>query len=64
MSTQFLTTKEVAERMRIMSTTVHKRLCEHGSFWSVMPVRAPNGRLLWPVDAIEALLKRREDVGT
>ena len=61
MSTQrFLTTKEVAERMRITSTTVHKRCCAHGDFWGVLPVKAPNGRLLWPVDAIQALLERHE----
>lgn len=59
---QFFTTKEVAERMRITSTTVHKRCCEHGDFWGVLPVKAPNGRLLWPVEAIRALLDRHETV--
>lgn len=57
---RFLTTKEVADRMRITSTTVHKRCCVHGDFWGVLPVRAHNGRLLWPADAIQALLDRPE----
>lgn len=57
---RFLTTKEVAERMRIAPTTVHKRCCAHGDFWGVLPVKAPNGRLLWPMEAIQALLDRHE----
>lgn len=61
MSTQrFFTTKEVAERMRITSNTVYQRCCVHGDFWGVLPVRGPNGRLLWPVEAIQALLDRHE----
>lgn len=56
---QYLTTREVATRMRIDPTTIHKRLHAHGDFWRVLPVRGPNGRLLWPVEAIEALLEQR-----
>lgn len=57
---QFLTTTEVAERMRITSATIHKRCHAHGNFWGVLPVRGPNKRLLWPTEAIQALLDRRE----
>lgn len=57
---QFLTTKEVAERMRITPATVHRRCYDHGNFWGVLPVRGPNKRLLWPTEAIQALLEQRE----
>ena len=56
----FLTTREVAEMMRITQGSVHKRCCAFGDFWGVFPVRAPNGRLLWPADDVRALLKRHE----
>lgn len=57
---RFLTTKEVAGLMRVAATTVHKRHCAFGDFWGVLPVKTPNGKLLWPADAIEALLGRHE----
>ncbi|UVE64758.1 helix-turn-helix domain-containing protein [Burkholderia pyrrocinia] len=59
-ATRFMTTKEVAERMRITPATVYKRCCDHGDFWGVLPVKGPNGRLLWPVEAIHGLLDRYE----
>jgi hypothetical protein len=57
---RFLTTKEVAERMRIASGTVYYRCSVFGDFWGVLPVKGPNGRLLWPMEAIQALLERHE----
>ena len=53
---RFLTTREVAEMMRVTQGTVHKRVSEFGDFWGVHPIKGPNGRLLWIANEICGLL--------
>jgi hypothetical protein len=55
---RFLTTREVAEMMRVTHGTVHKRVSAHGDFWGVQPIKGPNGRLLWTAEDIQALLNK------
>jgi hypothetical protein len=55
----YISTRELAGRMHITAGTVYQRLSAKGDFWGILPVRAHNGRLLWPSDAIQALLERR-----
>jgi hypothetical protein len=31
-------------------------LCRRGSYYGIRPAKLPNGRLLWPGDAVERLL--------
>ncbi len=57
---EFLTSREVAEMMRITLGTVHKRVSDFGDFWGVHPVKGPNGRLLWTASEIRALLDRED----
>ncbi|MPV65847.1 helix-turn-helix domain-containing protein [Burkholderia sp. BE17] len=61
-ASRFMTTKEVADCMRIAPATVYQRLCAKGDFWGVLPVKGLNGRLLWPIEAIHRLLDRNEVV--
>jgi hypothetical protein len=56
---EFLTSREVAEMMRITLGTVHKRVSDFGDFWGVHPVKGPNGRLLWTAGEIRALIDKR-----
>jgi hypothetical protein len=55
---RLLTTREVAEMMRVTQGTVHKRVSAHGDFWGVQPIKGPNGRLLWTADDIHRLLSK------
>jgi len=57
---EFLTSREVAKLMRIELGTVHKRISDFGDFWGVLPVKCPNGRLLWTASEIRALLDRED----
>lgn len=58
-SRQLLTTEELAERLSLRPQSIRKRLCVTGSYFSVRPVKLPNGRLLWPADSLEQLAEGR-----
>lgn len=47
--TPHVTTIELASRFGVKATTVHRNLCVKGHFMGLVPVKLPNGRLLWPV---------------
>lgn len=49
-------TDEFAAQLRITTQAVRKRFSQTGSFYGIRPLRLPNGRLLWPDDALEQLL--------
>ena len=50
-----LSTKELAVSLSVTAQSIHKRLCVTGTYWGLEPTRLPNGRLLWPADAVERL---------
>lgn len=50
-----MTTDEFAGKLGLKPATLRHRLCTEGTYFGVMPVKLPNGRLLWPADAIERL---------
>ncbi len=50
-----LTTEELAELLSIRPQSIRKRYCQTGAYFTLRPVKLPNGRLMWPADAIEKL---------
>ncbi|QDW50031.1 DNA-binding protein [Burkholderia sp. KBS0801] len=51
-----LTTEELAALLSIRPQSIRKRYCQTGAYFTVRPVKLPNGRLMWPADAIEKLV--------
>jgi hypothetical protein len=52
----YLTTDELAARIGVQPTSIHKRYSETGSYHGVVPKRLPSKRLAWPLDAVEQIL--------
>jgi hypothetical protein len=52
----YCNTDEFAAAMQVKATSVRVRLCQTGSYFGIKPEKLPNGRLLWPVDALEKFL--------
>ena len=50
-------TKELAALLNIKPQSIYKRLCVTRSYWGLTPTKLPNGRLLWPADAVLRLLR-------
>ena len=55
---EFLSTQDFAEKLLVTPGTVRQRLCRTQSYFGVKPLKGPNGRLLWPKEALDWLLKR------
>ncbi|RQR95308.1 DNA-binding protein [Burkholderia sp. Bp8994] len=50
-----ITTEELAALLSIRPQSIRKRYCQTGAYFTLRPVKLPNGRLMWPADAIEKL---------
>jgi hypothetical protein len=50
-----LTTEELAAQLTLRPQSIRKRYCQTGAYFCLRPVKMPNGRLMWPVDALEQL---------
>ncbi|KVQ16514.1 DNA-binding protein [Burkholderia ubonensis] len=50
-----ITTDELAELLSIRPQSIRKRYCQTGAYFSLRPVKMPNGRLMWPADALDKL---------
>lgn len=55
-----MTTNDFAKPFGIKGTSIHRRVCLTGSYFGVTPTKLPNGRLLWPDDAVEQLISQRQ----
>lgn len=53
------TTNEAAALLCLAPNTLRVNLCQRGEYFGVRPVKGPNRRLLWPADAIDALVTGR-----
>ncbi|MGO2332539.1 MULTISPECIES: hypothetical protein [Pseudoalteromonas] len=51
-----LTTELLANELHCKPNTIRTRLCKTGTFHGIKPIKLPSGRLLWPADAVQALL--------
>lgn len=56
-----LTTEEFATSLGLEAQSIRKRLCQTGSYYDIVPVKLPNGRLMWPINAIDSLLGTEGD---
>lgn len=50
-----ITTEELAALLSIRPQSIRKRYCQTGAYFSLRPVKMPNGRLMWPADALDKL---------
>lgn len=50
-----LTTEALAESLGIKPQSLRAALCRHQHYYGIRPIKLPNGRLLWPADAVERL---------
>lgn len=51
------TTAALAKRLGIQPQSIRAAICRKGDYYGVTPTRLPNGRLLWPDDAFEKLVR-------
>jgi len=58
---KFFSTDEFAGHFGVKAQTVRVNLCKHGHFLGIRPVKLPNRLLLWPADAVNALLSGSEN---
>ena len=56
---ELLTTDDLAVSIGIKPQSIRARLSRTGSYFSLRPRRMPNGRLLWPSDAVDRLTSYR-----
>jgi hypothetical protein len=49
-------TKQFAASLDLRQQSIRKRFCLTGSYFGIVPKKLPNGRLLWPSDAVIRLL--------
>lgn len=56
----FLTTEQFASLLALRPQSIRKRFNQTGSYFNVLPKKMPNGRLNWPHDSVEQLLKSKE----
>lgn len=55
-----MVTNQLAKAIGINATSIHRRFCLEGSYYGIKPTKLPNGRLLWPDDAVEQLISLRQ----
>ena len=51
----YLTTKLLARSLGIQPQSIRARYSKVGVYFGLKPLKCPNGRLLWPADAVERL---------
>ncbi len=51
-----LSTEDFATSIGLRPESIRVHLCRRGSYYGIRPAKLPNGRLLWPGDAVERLL--------
>lgn len=52
-----LTTTQFARALALEPQSIRKRLSQTGSYFGIRPSKLPNGKLRWPSDGAELLLK-------
>lgn len=55
-----ITTEELAVQVGIQPASIRSRVCRFGSYFGIEPTKLPNGRLLWPADALHRLTSAGE----
>ena len=52
-----LSTEDFATSIGLRPESIRVHLCRRGSYYGIRPAKLPNGRLLWPGDAVDRLIK-------
>jgi hypothetical protein len=52
---KLISTEELAERLALRAHSIRKRYYQTGAYFCLLPVKLPNGRLMWPADSVERL---------
>jgi hypothetical protein len=61
-SLERLSSSEFARALRIKVESLRSAVCRNGgTYYGIKPIRLPNGRLSWPADAVERLLRGGEE---
>ncbi len=55
--TSGLSTETFARAIGLRPDSIRVTLCRRGDYYGLTPAKLPNGRLLWPVDAVDRLIK-------
>lgn len=55
---KWLSTNEFAELFRVKGESVRRSLCVKGHYLGVVPIKPPNGRLLWPKSGATKILNK------
>ena len=50
-----MNTEQLAAALHLKPQSIRKRYCETGAYYCLRPTKLPNGRLLWPTDAVSQL---------
>ena len=50
-----MNTRQLAENIGIIPTSIHARFCRFGSYFGLVPEKLPNGQLIWPDDSVDRL---------
>ncbi len=58
-----ISTEELASQLRLKPQSLRAALCRDGHYFGLRPRKLPNGRLLWPADAVERLTSPRLAAG-
>ncbi len=53
----YLNTNELGRLFGVKGDSIRVHLCRRGSYFGLKPIKAPNGRLLWPADEAERVLR-------
>lgn len=51
-----LTTEQLAEQAQLKAQSLRAAFCRDGHWCGIRPIKLPNRRLLWPAEAVNALL--------
>jgi hypothetical protein len=52
-----LNTRELATRLGKQPHTLHASYCRNGHYFSLVPLKLPDGTLMWPDDSVDQLLE-------
>ena len=50
------TTEQLADQAKLKAQSLRAAFCRDGHWCGIRPVKLPNRRLLWPAEAVNALL--------
>lgn len=51
-----MTTSQFAAAIGLQTQSLIVSLSRNGSYFGIVPIKLPNGRLFWPADSVERLM--------